>query len=105
MGAVAGWRPVPTPLRCAVGRPGARGPRGATGRRRDPADPRPDMTDLHGLATRALHVLDPEDAHTAAIAVLKLGLGPVGPKDDPVLATELAAGGERVWLPLSNPIR
>jgi dihydroorotate dehydrogenase len=56
------------------------------------------MNDLHGLATRALHVLDPEDAHTAAIAGLKLGLGPRAPADDPILATQVAG------LRLPNPV-
>lgn len=56
------------------------------------------MSDLHGLATRALRALDPEDAHTAAIAGLKLGLGPRAPADDPILATELAG------LKLPNPV-
>ena len=56
------------------------------------------MSDLHGVATRALHILDPEDAHTAALAGLKLGLGPRAPADDPILATELAG------LTLPNPI-
>ncbi|WP_293901593.1 quinone-dependent dihydroorotate dehydrogenase [Phenylobacterium sp.] len=56
------------------------------------------MNDLHGLATRALHGLDPEDAHSAAIAGLKLGLGPRGPADDPILVTELAG------LSLPNPV-
>jgi len=56
------------------------------------------MSDLHGLATRALHVLDPEDAHTAALAGLKLGLGPRAPADDPILATDLAG------LKLPNPV-
>jgi dihydroorotate dehydrogenase len=45
---------------------------------------------LHGLATRALRGLDPEDAHGLAIRGLTLGLGPVGPPDDPILATSLA---------------
>jgi dihydroorotate dehydrogenase len=45
---------------------------------------------LHGLATRALRLLDPEDAHGAAITALRLGLGPVGPPDDPILAGTLA---------------
>jgi dihydroorotate dehydrogenase len=45
---------------------------------------------LHGLATRALRVLDPEDAHTAAILGLRLGLGPSGGRDDPILAGSLA---------------
>jgi dihydroorotate dehydrogenase len=56
------------------------------------------VSDLHGLATRALRVLDPEDAHAAAIAALKLGLGPRAPADDPILATELAG------LRLPNPV-
>jgi len=45
---------------------------------------------LHGLATRALRGLDPEDAHGLAIRALKLGLGPKAPPDDPILATSLA---------------
>jgi dihydroorotate dehydrogenase len=45
---------------------------------------------LHGLATRALRALDPEDAHGLAIQGLKLGLGPAGEPDDPILATSLA---------------
>jgi len=44
---------------------------------------------LHGLATRALRTLDPEDAHGWAIRGLKLGLGPVGGRDDPILAGSL----------------
>jgi dihydroorotate dehydrogenase len=46
---------------------------------------------LHDLATRALHGLDPEDAHRMAILGLKLGLGPRdhGP-GDPILATTVA---------------
>ncbi len=46
---------------------------------------------MHDLAARALHVLDPEDAHRAALLGLKLGLGPrdIGP-DDPILSTTLA---------------
>jgi dihydroorotate dehydrogenase len=53
---------------------------------------------LHGLATRALRGLDPEDAHGLAIQGLKLGLGPVERSDDPILATSLAG------LPLPNAI-
>ncbi|MEO8114184.1 MAG: dihydroorotate dehydrogenase (quinone), partial [Phenylobacterium sp.] len=45
---------------------------------------------LHGLATRALRGLDPEDAHRLAILGLKLGLGPGGGADDPILAGDLA---------------
>ncbi len=44
---------------------------------------------LHGLATAALRGLDPEDAHGLAIRTLKLGLGPVGGADDPILAGDL----------------
>jgi dihydroorotate dehydrogenase len=47
------------------------------------------VSDLHGLATRALRMLDPEDAHGWAIRGLKMGLGPVGGPDDPILAGSL----------------
>jgi dihydroorotate dehydrogenase len=53
---------------------------------------------IHGLATRALRGLDPEDAHGLAIAGLKAGLGPVGGRADPILATRLAG------LSLPNPV-
>jgi dihydroorotate dehydrogenase len=56
------------------------------------------MSLLHGLATRALRGLDPEDAHALAIAGLKAGLGPRAARDDPRLATSLAG------LQLSNPV-
>lgn len=45
---------------------------------------------IHGLATRALRGLDPEDAHGLAIAGLKAGLGPRAGRDDPILAGSLA---------------
>ena len=46
---------------------------------------------LHTLATRALHGLDPEQAHGLTIAALKAGFGPKdGGIDDPVLAVEIA---------------
>jgi dihydroorotate dehydrogenase len=46
---------------------------------------------MHDLAARALHLLDPEDAHRASILGLKLGLGPVQhAPDDPILATTIA---------------
>jgi dihydroorotate dehydrogenase len=45
---------------------------------------------LHGLATRALRGLDPEDAHRLAILGLKVGLGPLGGRDDPILGVSLA---------------
>ncbi len=54
---------------------------------------------LHDLAARTLHALDPEDAHRAAIAALKLGLGPIAPHtNDPVLAVTIAG------LTLPNPV-
>jgi dihydroorotate dehydrogenase len=56
------------------------------------------MIDVHGLATRAMRGMDPEDAHNLAIRALKLGLGPIAPPDDPILATELAG------LKLPNPV-
>ena len=57
------------------------------------------MSALHALATAALRLVDPEDAHGLTIAALKAGLGPVarGPAD-PILATRLAG------LTLANPI-
>ena len=56
------------------------------------------MTLLHGLATRALHAFDPEDAHGLAIRALEAGLGPRAGRDDPILATEVAG------MTLSNPL-
>ncbi len=56
------------------------------------------MSDLYGLATRALRGLDPEDAHTAAIRALQLGLGPRSGPDDPILACTVAG------LRLPNPV-
>ena len=54
---------------------------------------------LHDIAARALHVLDPEDAHRAAILGLKLGFGPIAPStDDPLLRLTLAG------LALPNPV-
>jgi dihydroorotate dehydrogenase len=57
------------------------------------------MSGLHDLASAAFSLLDPEDAHGAAIRGLKWGLGPHdSTTDDPVLATTLAG------LALPNPI-
>jgi dihydroorotate dehydrogenase len=56
------------------------------------------VSPLHTLATRALHVLDPEDAHLTTIAALKAGLGPSAPAEDPALRIDLAG------LRLPNPI-
>jgi dihydroorotate dehydrogenase len=53
---------------------------------------------LHALATRSLHLLDPEDAHRATIAALKAGLGPRASAEDPALATEVAG------MRLPNPV-
>ena len=48
------------------------------------------MSVLQDIAARALHVLDAEDAHQAAIRGLKAGLGPrEDGLDDPCLAVEL----------------
>ncbi|PIB90491.1 quinone-dependent dihydroorotate dehydrogenase [Caulobacter sp. FWC2] len=46
---------------------------------------------LHDIAARALHALNPEDAHGWAIRGLKMGLGPreSGP-EDPILAVKIA---------------
>jgi len=49
------------------------------------------VSGVRDLAARALHTLDPEQAHGVAIAALKLGLGPRDPgPDDPCLAVNLA---------------
>jgi dihydroorotate dehydrogenase len=53
---------------------------------------------LHGLATKALHGFDPEDAHGLAIRALELGLGPRAGADDPILKTKVAG------LDLPNPM-
>ncbi len=45
---------------------------------------------LHDIAARAMHVLDPEDAHRLTIRLLAMGLGPRAPGDDPILATQVA---------------
>jgi dihydroorotate dehydrogenase len=48
------------------------------------------MSALHDAAARAMHVLDPEDAHGLAIRALKLGLGPRAGAEDSILATQVA---------------
>lgn len=45
---------------------------------------------LHDIAARAMHVLDPEDAHRLTIRALAMGLGPGSGADDPILATQVA---------------
>ena len=57
------------------------------------------MSDLYGLATRALRLIDAETAHGLTIRGLSLGLGPVDPMPDPFsLAVDVAG------LKLSNPV-
>jgi dihydroorotate dehydrogenase len=57
------------------------------------------MIDLYRTATRAFHLMDPEDAHLLTLRALRLGLGPVDrTPPDPVLATTLCG------LRLPNPI-
>ena len=48
---------------------------------------------VYSLATRALHVLQAEDAHTVTIDLLKAGLGPVSRLDTPELAVSVAFDG------------
>ena len=48
------------------------------------------MSLLHDFAARALHGLDPEDAHRVAVLGMKAGLGPRAPGDDPRLGVILA---------------
>lgn len=45
---------------------------------------------IYDLATRALHLLDAEDAHGLTLKALAAGLGPRAGRADPVLATTLA---------------
>ena len=48
---------------------------------------------MYALATRALHLLAPEDAHVLTIDLLKAGLGPVSRLDTPELAVALPFDG------------
>jgi len=48
------------------------------------------MSLLHDLGARAFHLLDPEDAHGLTVRALRVGLGPRGRANDPILATEVA---------------
>jgi len=48
------------------------------------------MSLVHDIGARALHALDPEDAHRLTIMALKAGLGPrARGDDDPILAGEI----------------
>src|SRR4029079_5539240 len=98
MGAVARWRALPASLRAARRTTRALRDRGAARRGWGSGHGRSGVTDLHGLATRALRTLDPEDAHGWAIRGLKMGLGPVRGRHDPILAGSLAG------LPLPNVV-
>jgi len=48
------------------------------------------MSLVHDFAARALHGLDPEDAHGVAVQGLKMGLGPRDGRNDPILTTQVA---------------
>ncbi len=54
---------------------------------------------IYGLATRALHVLPPEAAHSLTISLLKAGLGPVSRMETPELAVEVPFDGGVLRLP------
>jgi dihydroorotate dehydrogenase len=54
---------------------------------------------LYTFATRALHALPPEDAHTATIRLLKAGLGPVSRLDTPQLALDVPFDGGVLHFP------
>ena len=45
---------------------------------------------IYDIATRALHLLDAEDAHGLTLKALAAGLGPRAGRADPILATKLA---------------
>lgn len=48
------------------------------------------MSLIHDLGAKALHLLDPEDAHNLTLRALAAGLGPQQmTRDDPVLATQI----------------
>ncbi len=54
---------------------------------------------LYRLATRALHALPPEDAHTATIHLLKAGFGPVSRLETPQLAVDVPFDGGVLHFP------
>ena len=54
---------------------------------------------VYTFATRALHALSPEDAHTATIRLLKAGLGPVSRLATPQLAIDVPFDGGTVHFP------
>ena len=54
---------------------------------------------MYTLATRALHALSPEDAHTLTIRLLKAGLGPVSRLATPQLAVDVPFDGGVLHFP------
>ena len=54
---------------------------------------------VYTFATRALHALPPEGAHTATIRLLKAGLGPVSRLDTPQLALDVPFDGGVLHFP------
>ena len=54
---------------------------------------------IYGLATRALHILPPEDAHSLTILLLKAGLGPVSRLNTPQLAVDVPFEGGTLHFP------
>ncbi len=54
---------------------------------------------MYTLATRALHALSPEDAHTLTIRLLKAGLGPVSHLSTPQLAVDIPFDGGMLHVP------
>jgi len=57
------------------------------------------LMSIYRLATRALHALPPEDAHTATIHLLKAGLGPVSRLETPQLALDVPFDGGVLHFP------
>lgn len=54
---------------------------------------------IYSFATRALHILPPERAHTTTIALLKAGLGPVSNLQTPELAVSVPFSGGVLDIP------
>ena len=54
---------------------------------------------IYSFATRALHILPPERAHTTTIALLKAGLGPVSNLQTPELAVSIPFSGGVLDIP------
>ncbi|ESQ88705.1 dihydroorotate dehydrogenase [Asticcacaulis sp. AC460] len=54
---------------------------------------------MYSLATRALHILQPETAHTVTIQLLKAGLGPVSSLRTPQLAVDVPYDGGTLRFP------